>query len=242
MWQLYDELIAQIPADLKVTAICQTRHRILLANGNQLGMAMHYPSQEETPPLETYIGQPLAEVAQLVKSWNFQLAGVGLAAINSYMNQGPSLPQFEVIQATDVFQQLYDIETSLKIATIGHFHCLKRYPDLPHQLHVFELNPLPGDYPAVACEYLLPEMDVVFITGSTLVNKSLPRLLTLSANAETILVGPSTPMSPLLFKYGVNQLASTMYDVSLLEAIKPLDKMTVSLSKRGTPIILRKKD
>ncbi|MBP1041974.1 hypothetical protein I6N95_13215 [Vagococcus sp. BWB3-3] len=242
MWQLYDQLIAEIPDDIRVEVIVKTRHRILISNGQTLGVAMHYPSNEVTPDLQTFVGQPLAEVAQLVKSWNFQLAAVGMAAINSFFNQFQRADQFQVTGDKDVFQQLYKLPTKLKIATIGHFHCLKRYPDLPHDLHVFELNPLAGDYPAVASEFLLPEMDVVFITGSTLVNKTLPRLLELSTNSQRILVGPSCPMSPLLFDHGVDQIAASLYELDLLKEIEPLDKSQLSLSKKGIPIILRKKE
>ncbi|WP_314061116.1 Rossmann-like domain-containing protein [uncultured Vagococcus sp.] len=242
MWCLYDQLIELIPDGLRVEKIIKTRHRILISDGHHLGMAMHYPSKELTPDLQVFVGQPLAEVAQLVKSWNFQLAGVGMAAINCYLNQEQKMEQFQVTGERDVFKQLYELPSELKIATIGHFHCLKRYPDLTHQLHVFEINPLVGDYPAVASEYLLPEMDVVFITGSTIVNKTLPRLLTLTEGGQTILVGPSSPMSPLLFEYGIDQIAGSLYELDLLKEIAPLDKSQLSLSKKGKPITLRKKE
>lgn len=241
MWHLYDQLIDQIPEELQVRKIVKTRHRLLISDGQHLGMAMHYPSNDFTPDLQGFVGQSLAEVAQLVKSWNFQLAGLGMAAINCALNQSKNVNQFQVTGETDVFKQLYEMSSELKIATIGHFHCLQRYPDLTHQLQVFELNPLAGDYPAVASEYLLPEMDVVFITGSTLVNKTLPRLLELSSDCQTILVGPTSPMSPVLFDYGVDQIAASLYELDLLREA-PLNKSQLSLSKKGQPIILRKKE
>ena len=51
------------------------------------------------------------------------------------------------------------------------------------------------------------QKDFVFITGMTLTNKTLPRLLTLTESAKTILVGPSSPITPLLFRYGVDSIA-----------------------------------
>jgi uncharacterized protein (DUF4213/DUF364 family) len=53
----------------------------------------------------------------------------------------------------------------------------------------------------------LPEQDYVFISASTMVNKTLPRLLALSEKAWTVLVGPSATLSPLLFDFGVNDLS-----------------------------------
>jgi len=66
-----------------------------------------------------------------------------------------------------------------------------------------------GDMPDPSCEYILPQQDYVFITATTLINKTLPRLLELSRNSFVVLVGPSTPMYSGLFKYGIRLLAGT---------------------------------
>ena len=57
-----------------------------------------------------------------------------------------------------------------------------------------------------ACEYLLPDMDVVFIAGCTVSNKTLPRFLQLSKNAFTIISGPSTPMDETLIEMGADAI------------------------------------
>jgi uncharacterized protein (DUF4213/DUF364 family) len=44
------------------------------------------------------------------------------------------------------------------------------------------------------------------ITATALINKTLPRLLELSENSFTVLFGPSTPMSDVFFRYGVDAL------------------------------------
>lgn len=56
----------------------------------------------------------------------------------------------------------------------------------------------------------MPRQDVVFITGVTMINKTLPRLLELSKGAFVVLVGPSTPLAPFLFDYGVDVLSGTV--------------------------------
>ena len=66
---------------------------------------------------------------------------------------------------------------------------------------------MPGDYPDSACEYILPEQDYVFITGMTLVNKTLPRLLQICRDAKVSLVGPTVPLSPVLFGHGADNLS-----------------------------------
>ena len=47
----------------------------------------------------------------------------------------------------------------------------------------------------------------MIITGSALINKTLPHLLELSQNALTILTGPSVPLCPELFDFGLDRIA-----------------------------------
>ena len=51
---------------------------------------------------------------------------------------------------------------------------------------------------------------MVAITGSTLINHTLDDLLSFCSSTTTVMVlGPSTPLSPILFDYGVNILSGT---------------------------------
>ncbi|MGK0550733.1 Rossmann-like domain-containing protein [Enterococcus faecalis] len=76
---------------------------------------------------------------------------------------------------------------------------------------MFELTPKAGDHSASVSEFLLLEMELVYISGLTLINKTLPRLLELSQNAQTILVGTSCPLCSTLFHHGIDVLAGTLY-------------------------------
>ena len=76
---------------------------------------------------------------------------------------------------------------------------------------VFEKRPLPGDLPADEADNLIPSADIVAITGSTFVNHTIDHLLELSRDAQLVMVlGPSTPLTPLLFDYGVDIIAGTI--------------------------------
>jgi hypothetical protein len=77
------------------------------------------------------------------------------------------------------------------------------------RLSILERNPLEGDYPDPACEYILEDQDFLFITGVTLINKTLPRLMELGRNARMVLVGPSVPLTQLWFNKGIASLAGT---------------------------------
>ena len=81
-----------------------------------------------------------------------------------------------------------------------------------------EREPADGDLPASAAADILPQADVVAITGMSLVNHTLDDLLELrSPEAKTLLLGASTPLSPVLFEYGIDFLSG-----SIVTAIDPV--------------------
>lgn len=85
MWQIYDELIAQIPTGLRVQQIGHRQRRLYLKSDTGVGTAMLF--QPWDTDLTPWVGQDLKTVAAEIKSWDFQRASIGLAAINSYLNQ-----------------------------------------------------------------------------------------------------------------------------------------------------------
>jgi uncharacterized protein (DUF4213/DUF364 family) len=92
-----------------------------------------------------------------------------------------------------------------KIAVVGDFPFIGQLRELADQVWIIEADPATGGFSDTA-ESLLPEADVAIITGAAIVNRSLERLLGLSKSAYTVVAGPSTPLSPILFRYGANQV------------------------------------
>lgn len=246
MWRMYDELIEKIPAGITIKEIQQTPKWTMIACEDMVGAAMRFDSQKNLI-VSDYLGVELQEVAGLIKSWDFEKASLGLAAINSYFNYKEKVEMtrdFMIQGHRDILEELQTVKDDTKVGMIGHFPYVDRYPEVAKKLTIFELNPKEGDFPASASEYLLPEMDIVYITGSTIVNKTLPRLLELSEKAQTILLGASCTLSPVLFDYGVDVLAGTVYQQSLTQILeqKKTSPIHLPLSKCGEPIILTKKE
>lgn len=84
------------------------------------------------------------------------------------------------------------------------------------ELDPYQLNPRQNILPDSAAEYLIPECDLLIATGSTLINKSMERILALAGKgkAYTVILGPSTIMSEVLFDYGADMVAGA-------EVLKP---------------------
>jgi uncharacterized protein (DUF4213/DUF364 family) len=109
------------------------------------------------------------------------------------------------------------------VALIGHFPFIDRLQTKVGQLTVLELDPQPGDLAATAAVEVIPRSRVVAITGMTLLNNTLDRLLDLcSPDALVILLGPSVPLAPILFERGADILCgSIVRDVNaVLSAVR----------------------
>jgi uncharacterized protein (DUF4213/DUF364 family) len=219
MWKLYDELIEEIPSDITVDNITVGLSWTAVAAGKYLGAAMTVREQGlDLEGLGSRRGQPLKYLASLSKSWNFTEASIGVAAINAYFNNKDTWKNtaaagqmpWKIVSSENAFDAYGQTVTGKRVAVIGHFHQLEKYLTGAKEVCVLERRPTGGDYPDSACEYLLPQQDYVFITGATLVNKTLPRLLELSKNAKVVLVGPSSPMTPILFSHGVEEISGFM--------------------------------
>lgn len=205
---LYEALLAGVDSAAPVVSTAMGEQWCLADTELGLGVAMHTPGTS-IPPLYPagLAGLPLPRATQAVKSWNLEEASFGLAAVNAFYNTharlaalGAALPEGgHYADGLDV--------TGLTVGIVGHMRGPEGLREKAKQVYVLERSPRPGDYPDPACELLLPRCDLVIITGSSLINKTLPRLLSLCQNAYTILTGPSVPLCPALLDLGIDRLS-----------------------------------
>jgi uncharacterized protein (DUF4213/DUF364 family) len=216
VWKLYDELIAAVPEDAVVTQ-CVAGLSWFLVRSIGTGVAM-CPREMDEPirAAGSITGMKVRELAGWIKSWNFHEAALGLAAINSALN-GPQTARgncgasLNETETQDVFTCLLDQLRGKRVAVVGHFFNLERLAGVC-ELSILERKPRPGDLPDPACEYILQDQDVVIMTATTLINKTMPRLLELSRNARIVVAGPSTPLHPLMFDHGVDLLGGLIVE------------------------------
>jgi uncharacterized protein (DUF4213/DUF364 family) len=98
-----------------------------------------------------------------------------------------------------------------RVVIVGHFPFSKRIREIANKLDILENRPQDGDLPASEAENVIPQAQVIAITGMAFVNQTLPNLLNLcNSEAKVILLGASTPLSSILFEYGVHYLCGAI--------------------------------
>ncbi len=140
---------------------------------------------------------------------------IGCAAVNALLPRDPS--SWVDLNAEGA---ILEHGRGKKAVLIGHFPFANHLKEEWGELTVLDQNPSGDDLPASAAPEILPEADLVAITGMTFVNHTLPELLSLcKPEAYVIILGPSTPLSPVLYEFGVNLLAgSTVENISAVIA------------------------
>lgn len=157
----------------------------------------------EIPTTGNLIGQPARELAAYLKSEHPTRSSLGLAALNAIL---PRSPELWINQHAE--ETILEMGIGKRVALIGHFPFVPHLRDQISHLDVLEFSPLDDDLPASAAPQVIPQAEVVAITGMTLHNGTLEALLSLCApDAKVMLLGPSTPLSPVMFDYGIDVLA-----------------------------------
>ena len=213
-WALYDLLIGAAPGDTRAAEVLiGLTWTLCRGEDGGLGLAMSPGVPTRTLPWPgTLAGRPLHELATWLRSWDPYEATVGMAAVNALWNLGSdlaasALPLRPAGPANlAVFEHFRAQVAGQRVVVVGRYPGLEGL-DLGWDLSVLERSPGAGDHPDPAAEYLLPEADWVFLTATSIVNKTFPRLAELARNARLVLMGPTVPWVEALADWGVDYLA-----------------------------------
>ncbi|MGD8627377.1 MAG: DUF364 domain-containing protein [Anaerolineae bacterium] len=225
--RLLDELEADAPVGTVLVGAFWTAV-VLAADPPRCGLASTLRAETGGPwppvvqagklPLDS--GRALAE---LLRSERLLEASIGMAATNALL--AGQVPEIGTGASSD-FREANAEEiilargTGRRVAIVGHFPFVDRVREAAADCWVLELKPAPGDLPASEAERVLPRADVVALTSTSLLNHTADGLLDLCRpEATVLLLGPSTPLAPVLFEAGIDVLSGTVVDD--LEAVLP---------------------
>jgi len=160
-------------------------------------------TQPEIPRAGEMIGLSVADFFPWLAEDGSPRKSLAMAALNAALP--PLTGEGDARNAVDVIAAR---GAGRRVALIGHFPFVDVLRQRVEQLDVIEQHPLDGDMPAEAAPAILPQADFIAMTGMTLMNGTFEGLMALCPpQAEIMLLGPSTPLSAVLFERGVNYLA-----------------------------------
>lgn len=160
------------------------------------------PSVRETGFLLT---KSALELARMAYSESILEAAIGMAAINSLLEVNDE--QCLELNAGELIAEKGEDK---KVAIVGHFPFIPRLRGVVRELWVIEKNQREGDFPEVEAENIIPQADVVGITGTAFTNHTIEQLLKLCRpESYVVILGDTVPLSPILFDYGIDAISGT---------------------------------
>ncbi|MBU4189927.1 MAG: DUF364 domain-containing protein [Candidatus Thermoplasmatota archaeon] len=207
--KLIDEIIGSLETKLAEDIRVGLKYTGVEIDGN-VGLAYTFSEYAKTPrDVGNLIGK---DVTKLAHSWNLTESSIGVAGINALIKP-KNYKELEISNYILKIAQNYN-----KIGIVGLFWpWVKKFPS-EKEVFIFEkraylstLERLTGVniLPDSSEEDIIPKCDLVIISGSTFVNKTIERLLELS-QGYTMIIGPTTILSPVLFDYNVDALAGVV--------------------------------
>lgn len=217
MAALLDALLDTLP-DGQIEAVCIGLHWTMVAASvggemraglaSTLNEGHEHRGSPDVPQAGTLHTLPGRELAGLIREDGPVLRSVGMAAINALLPRQPD--RWTDVNAEDVIAARGAGRT---VALIGRFPFIASLRPRVGSLVVLEQQPQGDELPSDAAPDILPHSDVVAITSMTFINRTAEGLLSLCPpHAEVLMLGPSTPLSPLLFDYGVTILSGAVIE------------------------------
>jgi len=143
------------------------------------------------------------ELAGWALSDNLLEASLGMAALNSMLEVDES--RLKHVNAEEVIASEGKDEN---VAIVGHFPFIERIKTITRNCWVIEKRPFGDDFTEETAQEFIPQAHVVAITGTAFINHTMEELLSLCRpDASVLVLGPSTPLAPLLFQYGISFLS-----------------------------------
>jgi len=197
-------LLNSVKADHHLTGKVLVGANLTLVQGRHWGMAstltepaVHANFIENTGSLHTL---PLSKLLLKLQSKKLFEASLGMAALNSVIES-----EYDY-QYLDAYAEIEKKSRDKNVAVIGHFPFVKRLSNISKNCWVFERKPQDGDLPSEKMPQFLPDADVLVLTAQVIPNNCFHKIVPLAPNAFKIMLGPSTPLSPVLFDFGMDVL------------------------------------
>ena len=201
--KLIEDLLQSVSdQDCEIRRVCIGLHWTVVES-RYVGIAHTYKTERkvEVAGSGNLSGGSALEMAGRLRSWEPLEASLGLAAVNSLIEPAGS--------PGNVFEEIVHRAAGRTVTVIGRFPANERIAASAVTSYFLEMQPERNELPPSAAEEVIPKSDINVITATALINKTLPRLLELGRETDTVVLGPSTPMNDVLLGHGATMLAGT---------------------------------
>jgi uncharacterized protein (DUF4213/DUF364 family) len=159
------------------------------------------PTVKERMMVDEMIGKPLHAAAQWLKAPGPFSISIGAAALNAGINPPQNQPD---IEASRIMAEKGKHDETVLVGEFPFTDWLRRQVKT---LYLFELQKVAGRTPPDQWDEILGRCKVLGLTGTTLITRAMATYLQKAPHAYTIVIGPTTPLSPVLFSHGADVLA-----------------------------------
>jgi uncharacterized protein len=208
---ILEALLADLPTGKRVTDVYVGANWTLALAEDSTGLqcAGVAGSPRQIPPDARFqighhrLNQPAESVAQGLRASDETLAAVGLAAVNALIQ-----PDDTRLTTDDAADWLSARCVGRRIALFGRFPFIdQEVRPFAQQVWVFERQPQAGELDSAAVSAVLPQADIVAITGSAVINHTIDQIMPhIRPGSTVIILGPSTPLSGKLLESGIDGL------------------------------------
>jgi len=197
---LLEELIDSARGhDEDVSNIIMTPYWTLVTSGAPgIASTLGYQPECGAALKDTILRSRTPALLDLAFSDDLAEASVGVATLNSIVSR--------YTEPGKTKRGMLPRARDKKVAVVGKFPFIDRLKELAGEVWTISSDLGGGEYPEEKAASILHVADISIIAGSAIVNRSLERYLKWAEPSYTIVFGPSTPLSPILFKYGADQL------------------------------------
>ncbi len=213
MFKILEDLLSALNIEAAVRDIRQGPFQTaVLTRGCGLASTPHYGGAHHGDCGTFPVSEPglllrkdAITLSQLAGSQSLHEAAIGMATINSLID----IDETRCIErnAGDLIAEQGEGKA---VAVVGHFPFTSRLRETVRELWVIEKNPREGDLAETEADRLIPQADVVGITGTAFINHTIEKLLELcSPGAYVVVLGGTAPLSPVLFDYGIDAVSGT---------------------------------
>jgi uncharacterized protein (DUF4213/DUF364 family) len=209
---IINKLISSIENDAPVREVLISTHSTLVCSqrcGISSTSLSIKPHGEETIRDAGFLHLKTAkELSNYALSENPLEASIGLASINSIIGINSTL-----LIPLDASMLATKLSIGKNVTIIGHFPFISKIKVAASHCWVLEQNPTLGELFAENAKEVIPQSDLIVISASTLINHTLEVNLALCREkAIVMLIGPSTPLSPILFDLNIGILSGILVE------------------------------